>query len=123
MPDDDDHELPAGTLDGWLRTRGVERVLAPSVESAGAWMAPVDRGWLLVAEPGWGFRDSSAPFGRSEPERGREALLLAYGPTWTAEWPDSIHDWRVTPTLLAARGEASDACFDRPLAAAESLGS
>lgn len=122
-PDRPDAELPSAVIDTWLLTPGIERVLAPVDESAAAWMAPRDRGWILVAEPGWGFREAPALYGHREPERGSGGVLLAFGPEWPLGWPDSVHDWRVAPTLLAACGESWDACFDRPLAGADVLGS
>jgi hypothetical protein len=101
--------------DELLRTRGVARVLDPTEESAGAWMAPADRGWILMAEPDWSFdhpRPGGSPGG---------PLLLAFGPEWKRRWPDSVHDWRVAPTLLRALGRPAAASFDEPLDGAESL--
>ena len=63
--------LPEGFVDACLRTPGIERVLAPTPESAGAWMAPPDRGWILVAEQGWAFRAVRA--GAPDGSRHRES--------------------------------------------------
>lgn len=113
--------LPRTTMDAWLRTNGIERVLAPSPESAGAWMAPADRGWILVASPDWAFREAGPVFGHMEP---REApVLLALGRAWPSAWPGAIHDWRVAPTVLAAAGADPSACFDAPIEGADRMGS
>jgi hypothetical protein len=105
--------VPAEVVDAWLRTPGIERVLAPAAESAGAWGAPSGRGWILVAERGWAFRESRVAFGRIDPAF--DPVLLAFGPAWSTPWPAAVHDWRIAPTLLAAVGESTDGCFDTPL--------
>jgi hypothetical protein len=105
--------VPQGLIDEWLRTPGIERVLAPSAESAGAWMAPPDRGWILVAERGWAFRPCARAFGRIDPRR--SPVLLAFGEPWAAPWPASVHDWRVAPTVLALAGADPSGCADAPL--------
>ena len=115
--------LPKTLLDRWLDCPGVERVLLPSDDSAGAWMAPADRGWLILAEPGCSFSAESQGSGHREPGPGADAVLLAFGPTWAEDWPDAVHDWRIAPTLLSAAGESFAGCFDRPLPGSESLGS
>lgn len=101
-------ELDPALRDRWLRTPGVARILAPTTESAGGWMAPIDRGWLILPEPGWRM----AGDGAGTPGH---AVLLAFGPAWTIPWPDAVHDWRVTPTLLAANGNDHMPTYDRPL--------
>jgi hypothetical protein len=115
--------LPESLLQQWLNCSGVERVLAPTPDSAAAWMAPADRGWLILAEPGCSFSGNSSGPGHREPEPGADAVLLAFGPEWAEDWPEAVHDWRIAPTLLAAAGESLASCFDRPLPASEALGS
>jgi hypothetical protein len=114
--------LPDPLIQRWLDCPGVERVLCPTLESAGGWMAPDDRGWLIVAEPGFSFSEHSPTFGHREPTVGADSVLLAWGPTWAEDWPESVHDWRIAPTLLAASGESLAGCFDRPLPASDTLG-
>jgi len=111
--------LPPGAVDEWLRTPGIERVLAPSAESSGAWMGPVDRGWILVAERGWAFRETTFAFGRIDPQR--PGVLLALGRRWPAAWPEAVHDWRIAPTILAAAGEDAGQCNDTPIDGADRL--
>lgn len=107
--------MPPGLRDALLDTAGVARILSPSAESAGAWMAPADRGTILLPEPGWAFAPDAAPPLPGDP------VLLAFGPDWPGRWPDAVHDWRVAPTLLAAGGSPLDSPFDEPLAGAERL--
>lgn len=104
--------IPTQMVDQWLRTPGIERVLAPSTESAGSWMAPADRGWILLPEPGWRFAPTGSDL--TPPPTG-DAVILAFGIRWEQKWPDAVHDWRVAPTLLAAAGQPAEAGFDRPL--------
>ena len=96
--------LPKPLLERWLDCPGVERVLSPAADSAGAWMAPTDRGWFILAEPGCSFSAGPSGFGHREPAPGSEAVLLAFGPRWAEDWPDAVHDWRIAPTLLSAAG-------------------
>jgi hypothetical protein len=119
-PGTDRDSLPAALLDEWLGTPGIERVLAPTPESAGAWMAPAERGWVLVAERGWAFRDTDLAFGRHDCGN---AVLLAFGSPWPQQWPTSVHDWRVAPTLLELVGRDGSGCFDAALDGARGLGS
>lgn len=98
-----------------LDTPGIERILDPTAESAGAWMAPADRGWILLPEPGCRF-----PGTPPAPTPGGP-VLLAFGPRWPGPWPEAVHDWRVAPTLLSALGLDRSACFDEPLAGADQL--
>jgi hypothetical protein len=112
-------ELPGTVIDEWLRTPGIERVLAPSGESAGAWMAPDDRGWILVTERGWQFGDAEVAYGRPESDG---AVLLGLGMRWPSPWPSAVHDWRVAPTVLALAGEPPDDDLDAPLDGAAQLG-
>ena len=122
-PERESTPLPDPLLQRWLDCPGVERVLSPSLESAGGWMAPDDRGWLVVAEPGYSFSGHSPAFGHREPAAGADAVLLAWGPSWAEDWPEAVHDWRIAPTLLAAAGESFAGCFDRPLPGSNTLDS
>jgi hypothetical protein len=114
--------LPSHFLDEWLARPGVERILAPDRESAGSWYAPSDRGWIIVAEPGTSFRPQAAVCGHREPARPEDAsVLLAFGPAWPGPWPDTVHDWRVAPTLLAADRGSAPSAADLPLPGSEAL--
>ena len=115
--------IPEALIDRWLDCAGVERVLSPTADSAGSWMAPPHRGWLILAEPGYSFSENSPGFGHREPGPGADSMLLAFGPRWAADWPEAVHDWRIAPTLLAAAGEPVAGCFDRPLPSSDALGS
>ncbi|RKZ17668.1 hypothetical protein DRQ53_02860 [bacterium] len=114
-------ELPLQFIERWLDTPGIERVLAPTQESAGSWMAPPDRGWILVAEAGYHFGTGSRATGHRRAQGNQAAVLLAFGPAWARDWPDTVHDWRVAPTLLAAIGQPVQGFFDRPLPTTEQL--
>jgi hypothetical protein len=118
-PLQDGSSLPRTTIDAWLRTDGIERVLAPTAESAGAWMAPTDRGWILVASADWSFREAGRVFGRMEPDEA--PVLLALGRAWPSTWPGAVHDWRVAPTVLVVAGTDASACFDAPLEGADRM--
>ena len=109
--------LPESLLHRWLDCSGVERVLSPTADSTGAWMAPTDRGWLILAEPGCSFSGDSRGFGHREPGPGADAVLMAFGPKWDENWPGAVHDWRIAPTLLNAAGKSFEGCLDRPLPA------
>ena len=114
-----DGARPAGSLaylaaeptpverDRLLRMPGIERVLAgDSIRTLGL------AGPLVVAELGTSFEDGPRCFGHPD---GAIGSLLVYGEIDGPDWPASVHDTRIAPTLARLAGREDTGFEDRPL--------